>query len=105
MIENITSLEEFKDLINGSDVVVIYFWAPWCVPCIVISPIFESLEGLYPGVKFHMVDVGEQPDIAQEAGIRAMPTFIAFKGGQKVDKYVGAGFADLNELIDKVSKL
>ncbi|ODN84361.1 hypothetical protein L202_00328 [Cryptococcus amylolentus CBS 6039] len=70
-----------------------------------MSPIFESLEarGQHPGVKFHKVDVDEQPIIAEEVGIHAMPTFIAFKNGQKVDELVGAYPARLN--VSSVSAL
>jgi thioredoxin 1 len=83
------------------------FWATWCGPCRVISPIFEKLADTFPNVKFYKVDVDEQPvrvhlshhlnyadrdqqEISEEVGIRAMPTFILFKAGAKVDELVGA---------------
>jgi thioredoxin 1 len=64
--------------------------APRIHPLQVISPIFERLAANTTGVKFYKVDVDSQADISQEVGIRAMPTFVAFKNGQKIKELVGA---------------
>ncbi|TFY58927.1 hypothetical protein EVG20_g7973 [Dentipellis fragilis] len=95
----VTSLAEFHKLINGDKTVIFDFWATWCGPCRVISPIFEQLSAKYPSAEFYKVDVDEQPDIAQEVGVRAMPTFVAFKNGQKLDEVVGAVPPNLEKLI------
>lgn len=88
----ITSYEQFQEVINGEKPAIIDFWATWCGPCKAISPIFEKISDSPAGekVNFFKVDVDEQAKIAEEVGVRAMPTFIVFKGGNKVKEVVGA---------------
>lgn len=70
---------------------MIDFWATWCGPCKMISPIFERIASTVGDkVQFAKVDVDEQEQISQECGIKAMPTFIFFKNGEKVESVVGA---------------
>ncbi|KAJ3478879.1 hypothetical protein NLI96_g9451 [Meripilus lineatus] len=98
-VKAITSLAEFKEVIAKGNPVFIDFWATWCGPCRVISPIFEKLSDQFPNAEFYKVDVDEQPDISQEVGVRAMPTFIAFKNGEKLGDLVGANPNGLTTLI------
>ncbi|THV00618.1 thioredoxin [Dendrothele bispora CBS 962.96] len=95
----ITSLDQFKELINGETPIVIDFWATWCGPCKMISPVFEKLAESTASVGFYKVDVDEQEDIAQECGVSAMPTFILFHKGNKIDECKGAIPANLQKLI------
>ncbi|KAG9007827.1 hypothetical protein FRB94_001726 [Tulasnella sp. JGI-2019a] len=97
----ITSLEQFKEIIARDKNCVVDFWATWCGPCRMISPVFEKMSELpeLSHIDFYKVDVDEQAAISQECGIRAMPTFVAFKNGQKVNDLMGANPAGLQTLI------
>ena len=66
-----------------------------------ISPKFESFSSTYPSLKFVQVDVDEIPDVAEEAGIKAMPTFQVYKDGVVVDEVVGADPKKLEATIKK----
>nr|ODN89103.1 thioredoxin [Cryptococcus depauperatus CBS 7841] len=90
MVKAIESYDEWKSLIDGSDVVVVDYWATWCGPCKVISPVFAKLEEQFSQLKFVKVDVDAQEKIAKEANVKAMPTFVAYKGGEVIDTVVGA---------------
>ena len=70
--------------------VVLDCFATWCGPCKVIAPKVVKFSEEYPQAKFYKVDVDEVSDVAQELGIRAMPTFLLFKNGEKVGEVVGA---------------
>ena len=81
------SLQEFNNLVND-DVVLVDFYANWCGPCKMLSPVLEELENSR-GVKVVKVDVDKNEEVARTYGVMSIPTLIMFKNGELVDKKVG----------------
>ena len=85
------SRENFESLKNGDKPLVVDFWATWCGPCRMIAPFIEKLAERYGDkIVVGKCDVEENEDMAAEFGIRNIPTILCFKGGQIVNKVVGA---------------
>ena len=83
--------ENFASLKGGDLPLVVDFWAEWCGPCKMISPIISQLADEYEGrMVVGKCNVEECEEIAAEYGIRNIPTILFFKNGQMVDKFVGA---------------
>lgn len=68
---------------------VVDFWAPWCGPCRMLSPVIESLAEEQPGVTFFKMNTDENPETPDKLGIRGIPTLVFFLEGQEVDRLVG----------------
>ena len=85
------SSENFKSLKDGDKPLVVDFWATWCGPCRMVAPIISKMAEKYDGkIAVGKCDVEENEELAAEYGIRNIPTILFFKGGQIVDKMVGA---------------
>jgi len=85
------SSENFESLKNGAQPLVVDFWATWCGPCRMVGPVISELAQEYDGrIVVGKCDVEENEALAMEFGIRNIPTILFFKGGQLVDKIVGA---------------
>ena len=97
--------ENFDEVMGKGMPVVIDFWATWCGPCRMVSPIIDELAEEYDGkVIICKCDVGEDGDeIAAQYRVRNVPTILFFKGGNQVDKHVGT--ADKEQLKAKIDAL
>ena len=82
----------FEEVVLKSDkLVIIDFWAEWCGPCRMVTPIIEEIGEEYDGkILVAKLDVDSNPGISSKLGIRNIPTVMFFKNGEMVDKQVGA---------------
>ena len=79
-----------QEVLSSSVPVLVDFWAPWCGPCRMVSPIVEELAGDFAGkVNFYKLNTDENPATAMNYSIRSIPTLIIFKAGQQVGQVVG----------------
>lgn len=83
--------DNIQSYINGDLPLVVDLWAPWCGPCRMVGPVISELANDYDGrIVVGKCDVDENDDVAIDFGVRNIPTILFFKGGQLVDKFVGA---------------
>jgi len=73
--------DKFQQFVENHDVVLVDFWAPWCAPCLLLTPIIEELEKEMEGVVFAKLNVDDNQEIAIEFGIMSIPTLMIFKRG------------------------
>jgi len=90
--------EDFNELIND-ELVIVDFFATWCGPCRMLSPVLEEIQDKYKIVK---VDIDDSNDLAKKYGVMSVPTIIKFKNGEEIDKNIG--FLPKEELINWIEK-
>lgn len=81
----------FDDLLTNDLPVVIDFWAPWCGPCRMLSPVVDEIAGELEGkIVVAKCNVDENQDLAMKYGVMSIPTIVMLKGGSEVMRSVGA---------------
>jgi len=87
MLINLTN-DNFEQMVSGG-IAVVDFWAPWCGPCRMLSPLIEEFATENPDIVIGKVNVDDYPDLAGQYGVMSIPTLLFFKNGNLVDTSIG----------------
>ncbi|MBS3079873.1 thioredoxin [Candidatus Pacearchaeota archaeon] len=82
--------EEFKDIINNSHrLVIVDFFAEWCMPCLMLAPFIEELAEKFDKVKFVRINVDDNEELSRRYRISSIPCLVFFKDGKEVNRIIG----------------
>ncbi len=78
-----------KEVLESETPVLLDFWAPWCGPCRMVSPVLDQVADEVEGIKVGKINVDEQPELANQFRVMSIPTLVVMKNGKVVDSSVG----------------
>jgi len=102
MAQNINQSDFQKEVLDFKGKILVDFWAPWCGPCQMLTPVIEEIAAEIKDVKVVKVNVDEAQEIATKYNITGIPTVILFKEGQVIDTIVG--FRQKQDYINAINK-
>ena len=79
-----------NEVLNSEMPVLLDFWAPWCGPCRMVSPVVDEIATERGDIKVGKINVDEQPELAAQFGVMSIPTLVVMKNGKLANKTVGA---------------
>ena len=77
------------EVLDAKGTVLVDFWAAWCGPCQMLSPVVDQVAAEAQGIKVGKVNIDEQPDLAAQFDVMSIPTLVVFKDGKAVEQTVG----------------
>ena len=103
-MNSISTREDFNSKIESEKLTVILFTTKWCGDCMFIKPFMPAVESAYPMIDFYEVDRDQMMDLAQELEIMGIPSFVAYKNGKEVSRFVSSlrkTKAEIEEYLNK----
>ena len=90
-VKDVTDTNFESEVLKASQPVLVDFWAEWCAPCRMMTPVIDSVAANFQGkAKIVKLNVDDNPSVTQRFGIKGIPTIILFKGGKEAERVVGA---------------
>ncbi|WP_173443027.1 thioredoxin [Selenomonas ruminantium] len=90
MATTIITKDNFKaEVLDYKGTVLVDFWADWCGPCRMLSPIVDEVANENPNIKVGKINVDEQQELSSQFGIMSIPTLLVFKDGKKINESIG----------------
>ena len=90
MATTIITKDNFKaEVLDYKGTVLVDFWADWCGPCRMLSPIVDEVANENPGIKVGKINVDEQQELSAQFGIMSIPTLLVFRDGKKISESIG----------------
>jgi thioredoxin len=86
----LTSENFEQEVLQADKTVLVDFWASWCGPCKMLSPVIEEIADERSDIKVGKVNIDEHPELAQKYGVMSIPTVLVIKDGEEANKSVGA---------------
>lgn len=97
---NLTKSNFDAEVLDSDKVVLVDFWASWCAPCRMLSPIVDQVAEELTDIKVAKVNIDDEQDLALQYNVMSIPTLLVFKGGQLVKRSVGViSKSDIKELV------
>jgi len=94
---------EFNAVVEAAPLAMLDFWASWCGPCKMLSPVVDAIAEQYEGkALIGKINVDEEPELARQFGVMSIPTVVFLKNGREFDRKVGVMPAEaFTEILDK----
>jgi thioredoxin 1 len=99
---DIESEEEFEEILEENEKVIVDFWAEWCGPCKSIAPHYEDLSEDHEDMIFAKLEVEKVPEVSKEYKVSSIPTFVAFEEEEEVSRNTGSDPSQLDKFVENV---